>query len=55
MDLSAMVTRIRTKRGWSQRELAYRLGVHKRSVIRWEKQSGFLPKPETMKKLRRLE
>lgn len=25
-----------TKRGWSQRELAARAGVSKRSVIRWE-------------------
>lgn len=52
--LSDMLKALRAKRGLSQRELAAKLKVNHRTVVRWEKQSGFLPRPETMKKIKGL-
>ena len=52
--LSESLRAIRQKHALSQQNLADRLGVNKRTIIRWETQSGYLPRPETMKKIRRL-
>lgn len=46
---------IRKQRGLSQRALAKKLGVNHRTVVRWETRSGYMPKPETMKKINRLQ
>ena len=52
--LAEMLVALRKKHGLSQRDLASKLEVNHRTVVRWEKQSGYLPRPATMKKLRRL-
>lgn len=50
--LSEMLVALRKKRGLSQRKLADLLGVNHRTIVRWEKQSGYLPRPATMKKIK---
>lgn len=37
--------RLRTAKGWSKSELAEHLGVHPRTVDRWEKGSYQIPDP----------
>ena len=36
MNLSTKIARLRHARGWSQEELAERLGVSRQSVSKWE-------------------
>lgn len=36
MDIGNLIRIGRVKKGWSQDELADKLGVHKQSVFRWE-------------------
>ena len=36
MNLASKIARLRRARGWSQEELAGRLGVSRQSVSKWE-------------------
>lgn len=36
MSLGANIIRLRKQRGWKQKDLAEKLGVHVRNLVRWE-------------------
>lgn len=50
MSVGKMITRLRTEKGWTQAQLAERLGMHAQHVHRLEK-GRYQPRPSTLERL----
>ena len=50
MSLGSNIVRLRTQRHWKQKDLAERLGLHVRNLVRWENDQA-RPRPGAMNRL----